>query len=122
MHQPGLDLTRRSLLQAAALGTLGSSFVLRDAHAQAAPGLKLTTGLRLANYGPLYVAQRSGLFEKQGLKLALDVGGSVNEPVAIALSGRGQFAATGTNIRTLITEIAITATAPQPDPANQASR
>lgn len=89
---------RRTLLKAAAVGAFAPTLVLRDLHAQSGSPLKLTTGLRLANYGPLYVAQRSGLFEKQGLNLALDVGGSVNEPVAIALSGRGQFAATGTGM------------------------
>jgi NitT/TauT family transport system substrate-binding protein len=98
MNHPGPLFDRRTLLKSAAVGALAPSLVLRDLHAQSGNPVKLTTGLRLANYGPLYVAQRSGLFERQGLNLALDVGGSVNEPVAIALSGRGQFAATGTGM------------------------
>lgn len=101
MSTAGFRRNRRSVLKAAgAAGALGAvqSLVLHDAHAQAAVPVTLTTGLKLANYGPIYVAQRSGLFEKQGLKLTADVGGSVNEPVAIALSGRGQFAATGTGM------------------------
>lgn len=89
---------RRTILRAAALGALAPTLILRDLHAQSTLSLKLSTGLKLANYGPLYVAQRNGLFEKQGIRMDLDVGGSVNEPVAIALSGRGQFAATGTGM------------------------
>lgn len=83
---------RRSFLRTA--GTLGASaafgqFVVHDAVAQTTIPIGMTTGLRLANYGPLYVAARRGLFEKQGLKVTIDTGGSVAEPVAIALSGRG---------------------------------
>ena len=94
-------ITRRTVLTGAgAAAAIGAApgFVLRDARAQSAAPVKLTTGLKLANYGPIYVAQRAGLFERQGLRLEADVGGSVNEPVAIALSGRGQFAATGTGM------------------------
>lgn len=98
MQKPDSLFERRTLLKVAGAGAIAPSLVLRDLYAQTGTPLKLTTGLKLANYGPLYVAQRSGLFEKQGLKLDLDVGGSVNEPVAIALSGRGQFAATGTGM------------------------
>jgi len=72
--------------------------MVHDAVAQTAIPIGMTTGLKLANYGPLYVAARQGLFEKQGLKVTIDTGGSVAEPVAIALSGRGQFAATGTGM------------------------
>lgn len=93
--------TRRTVLTsacaAAAIAPM-QPFMLRDAFAQSATPVRLTTGLKLANYGPIYVAQRAGLFEQQGLRLDADVGGSVNEPVAIALSGRGQFAATGTGM------------------------
>ena len=94
-------MNRRTLLKVAgATGalTLGNTMILHDARAQSALPVTLTTGLKLANYGPIYVAQRTGLFEKQGLRLTADVGGTVNEPVAIALSGRGQFAATGTGM------------------------
>ena len=92
---------RRSFLKTA--GTLGASaafgqFMVHDAVAQTAIPIGMTTGLKLANYGPLYVAARQGLFEKQGLKVTIDTGGSVAEPVAIAMSGRGQFAATGTGM------------------------
>lgn len=92
---------RRTVLKAAgAAAAIAAArpLILRDAHAQAPLPVTLTTGLKLANYGPLYVAQRSGLLERQGLRLAADVGGSVNEPVAIALSGRGLLAATGTGM------------------------
>jgi NitT/TauT family transport system substrate-binding protein len=91
-------LNRRSLLKAAGAVAAGPALLVHDARAQSAMPVTLTTGLKLANYGPIYVAQRAGLFEKQGLKLTADVGGTVNEPVAIALSGRGQFAATGTGM------------------------
>lgn len=100
MPNPTFRMHRRAALKAAgAAGAVGlaPSFLLHDVHAQGA-AVRLTTGLKLANYGPIYVAQRAGLFEQQGLKLAADVGGSVSEPVAIALSGRGQFAATGTGM------------------------
>lgn len=92
---------RRSVLKvvgAAGAVAVGPTLLLRDAHAQAMVPVTLTTGLKLANYGPIYVAQRAGLFEKQGLRVTADVGGTVHEPVAIALSGRGQFAATGTGM------------------------
>ncbi|MGH6644996.1 MAG: ABC transporter substrate-binding protein, partial [Bradyrhizobium sp.] len=101
MSEKDHSVNRRSALKAAGAMAglaLGQRLLLRDAHAQAAIPVTLTTGLKLANYGPIYVAQRSGLFERQGLRLTADVGGSVNEPVAIALSGRGQFAATGTGM------------------------
>lgn len=101
MHSQILRINRRTVLKTAGAATavgIAQPFVLYDAHAQTAVPVRLTTGLKLANYGPIYVAQRAGLFEKQGLSLAADVGGSVNEPVAIALSGRGQFAATGTGM------------------------
>lgn len=101
MSDKGCRMDRRTVLKAAgAAGALGAvpSIVLRDAYAQSAIPVKLTTGLKLANYGPIYVAQRSGLFEREGLRLEVDVGGSVNEPVAITLSGRGQLAATGTGM------------------------
>jgi NitT/TauT family transport system substrate-binding protein len=94
-------ITRRTVLKTAgAAAAIGAAqpFVLRDALSQSATPIRLTTGLKLANYGPIYVAQRAGLFEQQGLRLEADVGGSVNEPVAIVLSGRGQFAATGTGM------------------------
>jgi NitT/TauT family transport system substrate-binding protein len=92
---------RRNALNA--LGALGASgavvsLTVKDAFGQAAIPITLTTGLKLANYGPLYVAARNGLFEKQGLAVTLNVGGTVVEPVAITLSGRGQFAATGTGM------------------------
>ncbi len=101
MSVQDLRTNRRTVLRAAgAAGAIGvaQSLVLHDARAQSAVPVTLTTGLKLANYGPIYVAQRSGLFERQGLKLTADVGGSVSEPVAITLSGRGQFAATGTGM------------------------
>jgi len=101
MTDHGLFQNRRSALKlaSAAAGIIfGQGLLLRDVHAQTAVPVTLTTGLKLANYGPIYVAQREGLFERQGLKLAANVGGSVSEPVAITLSGRGQFAATGTGM------------------------
>ena len=95
------SINRRTVLKtagaAAAVG-IAQPFILHDACAQTAVPIKLTTGLKLANYGPIYVAQRAGLFEQQGLSLIADVAGSVSEPVAITLAGRGQFAATGTGM------------------------
>lgn len=91
---------RRNLLKT--LGAFGASALLtlhvKDAFGQAAIPISMTTGLKLANYGPIYVALRNGLFEKQGLAVSVNVGGTVVEPVSIALSGRGQFAATGTGM------------------------
>ena len=101
MTTESFRLNRRTTLKAAGaagLAGLVQPLVILDAHAQSAVPVKLTTGLKLANYGPIYVALRSGLFEQQGLRLSADVGGSVNEPVAITLAGRGQFAATGTGM------------------------
>lgn len=92
---------RRSLLKAA--GLFGTSaaigpLLVKDAFGQSAIPVTLTTGLKLANYGPIYVAARQGLFQKHGLTVTTNTGGSVAEPVSIALSGRGQFAATGTGM------------------------
>ncbi|MFM9974432.1 MAG: ABC transporter substrate-binding protein [Beijerinckiaceae bacterium] len=94
-------INRRTALRAAgaaAVAGIAQPLLLHDARAQSAVPVKLTTGLKLANYGPIYVAQRAGFFEQQGLSLSADVAGSVTEPVAITLSGRGQFAATGTGM------------------------
>jgi NitT/TauT family transport system substrate-binding protein len=101
MNRAVSSSSRRSALTT--LGAVGASSALvsltvRDAFGQSGIPIILTTGLKLANYGPLYVAARNGLFEKQGLAVTLNVGGTVVEPVAIALSGRGQFAATGTGM------------------------
>jgi len=101
MKSPLINLRRRSVLKTAgALGasTVASSLIVRDVFGQSAVPVVMTTGLKLANYGPIYVAARQGLFEKHGLKVTVDTGGSVAEPVAIALSGRGQFASTGSGM------------------------
>lgn len=92
---------RRSALKA--IGGLGASAALmtltiKDVFGQASIPVALTTGLKLANYGPIYVAARNGLFAKQGLSVTVNVGGTVVEPVSIALSGRGPFAVTGTGM------------------------
>lgn len=77
---------RRSALKALGmLGALGAapglvSLTIRDAHGQAAIPVTLTTGLKLANYGPIYVAARNGLFAQQGLEVNTNVGGTVVEP------------------------------------------
>lgn len=93
--------TRRSALKA--IGGLGASaammtLTVKDVFGQASISIALTTGLKLANYGPIYVAARSGLFAKHGLNVTVNVGGTVVEPVSIALSGRGPFAVTGTGM------------------------
>jgi NitT/TauT family transport system substrate-binding protein len=101
MKPSSINPRRRSVLKAAGLlgaSTAMSSLLVRDAFGQSAVPIVLTTGLKLANYGPIYVAARQGLFEKQGLKVTVETGGSVAEPISIALSGRGQFAATGTGM------------------------
>ncbi|MBF23108.1 ABC transporter substrate-binding protein [Neopusillimonas maritima] len=92
---------RRSVLKAAGLvgmSTVLSPLIIRDAYAKTSIEVVLTTGLKLANYGPIYVAAQQGLFEKHGLSMAVETGGSVAEPISIALSGRGQFAATGSGM------------------------
>lgn len=66
------NINRRTVLKtagAAAAISIAQPFILHDAGAQTAVPIKLTTGLKLANYGPIYVAQRAGLFEQQGLGL-----------------------------------------------------
>jgi NitT/TauT family transport system substrate-binding protein len=55
-------LNRRSLLKAAGAVAAGPALLVHDARAQSAMPVTLTTGLKLANYGPIYVAQRAGLF------------------------------------------------------------
>lgn len=85
------------------IGGLGGSVALmtlsvKDAFGQASIPITMTTGLKLANYGPIYVAARNGLFAKQGLAVTINVGGTVVEPVSIALSGRAPIAVTGTGM------------------------
>jgi len=99
--QSTINPNRRNALKI--MGAVGAastmlSLTVRDAYGQAAVPIVLTTGLKLANYGPIYVAARNGLFQKHGLAVTTNVGGTVVEPVSIALSGRGQFAATGTGM------------------------
>lgn len=98
--------TQTSNSRRTALKTLGAfgassamlSLTVTDVFGQASIPIALTTGLKLANYGPIYVAARNGLFAKQGLAVTVNVGGTVVEPVSIALSGRGPFAVTGTGM------------------------
>jgi NitT/TauT family transport system substrate-binding protein len=85
------------------IGGLGASAALmtlsvKDVFGQASIPITMTTGLKLANYGPIYVAARNGLFAKQGLAVTINVGGTVVEPVSIALSGRAPIAVTGTGM------------------------
>ncbi len=101
MSRNNFRIQRRTILNAVgsiAAASVAHPLIASHAHAQSPDVIRVTTGLKLANYGPIYVAQHSGLFGKQGLRVSVDVGGSVNEPVAITLSGRGQFAATGTGM------------------------
>lgn len=101
MSEKDHSINRRNALKVAggiAGLAIGQGLLLRDVHAQATIPVTLTTGLKLANYGPIYVAERAGLFRRQGLQLTTNVAGNVNEPVAITLSGRGQFAATATGM------------------------
>ena len=93
--------SRRNALKT--LGAFGASsamlsLTVTDVFGQTSIPIALTTGLKLANYGPIYVAARNGLFAKQGLAVTVNVGGTVVEPVSIALSGRGPFAVTGTGM------------------------
>lgn len=93
--------SRRNMLKT--LGGLAASaavmtLTVKDVFGQGSIPIALTTGLKLANYGPIYVAARNGLFAKQGLDVTVNQGGTVVEPVAIALSGRGPFAVTGTGM------------------------
>lgn len=90
--------TRRRLLQAGVAAPFATSMIIRDANSQTAIPVTIAHALKLANYGPVFVAQRQGLFEKQGLNVSIEVAGSIAEPVAIALSGRAQIATTGTGM------------------------
>lgn len=90
--------TRRRLLQASAAAPLSTTMVVRDAHSQAAVPVTVAHALKLANYGPVFVAQREGLFQKQGLAVSVEVAGNIAEPVAVALSGRAQIATTGSGM------------------------
>jgi NitT/TauT family transport system substrate-binding protein len=66
--------------------------------AQARTKVVVSEAIHIALYTPLYTAQRRGLLAKHGLDVDLSSAGGIAVPVPVLLSGRGQFALTGTGM------------------------
>jgi len=58
----------------------------------------LSEAIHIALYTPVYTAMRKGLFAKHGLDVELSTAGGIALPVPVLLSGRAQFACTGTGM------------------------
>lgn len=87
--RPGFRLSRRSLLGGAA------AFASVPARAQARTPVGISQALLIANYTPVYLAQQRGLFAKHGLDVDISTAGGIATVVPVVLSGRAQFALSG---------------------------
>ncbi len=84
-----MTLTRRGL----AAG--GFALAVRPAFAQAATKVTISQALLIANYTPVYLALQRGLFAKHGLDVDISTAGGIAVVVPVVLSGRAQFALSG---------------------------
>jgi NitT/TauT family transport system substrate-binding protein len=89
--------SRREFLSAFGAAAL-SGTVTTPSKAQARTKVMVSEAIHIALYTPLYVAQRRELFAKHGLDVDLSSAGGIAVPVPVLLSGRGQFALTGTGM------------------------
>lgn len=64
----------------------------------AATAIHISEAIKLGIYIPLYTAMRKKLFEKHGLAPTLSTAGGIAQPVPALLSGKAQFAVTGTGM------------------------
>jgi len=89
--------SRRSAL--VGLGTLAAAAALpKGAVAQPRTKIVISEAIHIALYTPVYTAMRKGLFAKHGLDVELSTAGGIALPVPVLLSGKGQFACTGTGM------------------------
>lgn len=80
---------------AAGAGLVAAPAIVR---AQAPQKISVAVALRLANYVPVWAAQRRGLFAKHGLEPEINYTGSIAEPVALLNANKAQIAITGTGM------------------------
>jgi NitT/TauT family transport system substrate-binding protein len=90
-------ITRRTAL---ATGAAGAAALLMPnvLRAQQLTPIGVSVALRIANYLPVWVADRKGIFAKHGLKADINAAASIAEPVSILNAERAQFAITGTGM------------------------
>lgn len=80
----------------AGLGALAAAPSI--ARAQTQQKVSVAVALRLANYVPIWAAQRRGLFAKHGIEPEINYTGSIAEPVALLNAGKALIAITGTGM------------------------
>lgn len=94
------DLTSPSRRRA--VGSLGgltlAAAMPMNVRAQPRTKVVISEAIRIALYTPVYTAMRKGLFAKHGLDVEISTAGGIALPVPVLLSGRGQFACTGTGM------------------------
>jgi NitT/TauT family transport system substrate-binding protein len=99
---PVPDDSAPSAPRRALLGGLGGAATLaalpRAVRAQGRTKVVLSEAIHIALYTPVYTAIRKGLFAKHGLDVELSTAGGIALPVPVLLSGKGQFACTGTGM------------------------
>jgi NitT/TauT family transport system substrate-binding protein len=87
---------RRFVAAISATGLTGVALGSSSVRAQARPSIVITQAVRIANYTPVYVALREGLFSKHGLDVQIKTAGGIAVVVPVLLSGQAQFAVSGT--------------------------
>lgn len=99
---PSTDTRPGPLSRRAVLGGLGGLALAAafpaPALAQGRTKVVLSEAIHIALYTPVYTAMRKGLFAKHGLDVELSTAGGIALPVPVLLSGKGQFACTGTGM------------------------
>lgn len=88
------EITRRTALVTGAAAICMPS-ILR---AQQLTPIGISVALRIANYLPVWIAERKGFFAKHGLRAEINAAASIAEPVSILNAERAQFAITGTGM------------------------
>jgi NitT/TauT family transport system substrate-binding protein len=97
-----VDTNLESLSRRKVLGGIGglalASSIPFNVNAQQRTKVVLSEAIHIALYTPVYTALKKGLFIKHGLDVDLSTAGGIALPVPVLLSGRGQFACTGTGM------------------------
>jgi NitT/TauT family transport system substrate-binding protein len=88
------EVTRRTVLATGAAAICMPGIV----RAQQLTPIGVSVALRIANYLPVWIAERKGIFAKHGLKADINAAASIAEPVSILNAERAQFAITGTGM------------------------
>jgi NitT/TauT family transport system substrate-binding protein len=88
------EVSRRTVLATGAAAICMPSIV----RAQQLTPIGISVALRIANYLPVWIAEKKGIFAKHGLKAEINAAASIAEPVSILNAERAQFAITGTGM------------------------